>query len=665
MPEADAEKITEDSLRLSPAESSPAVDAETDDPGSAGTGSADNGSAGTGSADIGSADNGSVVTDADTGALSRRRDALGPSLRSGGVRERELVSGEGAHLVDAAGTDYLDADVDAVILGQSSPRVVDAIVSAASAPRGLHHGLDRASIELGERLVATLPDDLARVMFTSGHSAAVDLALRIIRSAGGGRGVIVTRSAYHGSTSETAALSPALIGRAGLPGWVRVVDPPTGDGTEFCDRVAATALALRDSEYGLAGLIVDPSFSTDTLAVSGSIARAADAVRAAGGFVLADESQSGLGRLGSDRWGFEAARFSPDAVILGTSIANGLPLAAVVTNPALASAFASMTRSASSLLDVAIGAAEGEPEPVAVAAALAVLDTIESGDLQSSAGAVGEYLRQGLALLGSAFAVIGDVRGRGLLLAVDAIGPEGAPAPATASAIAAELDRRGVLVGRIGHVLTVRPPLVFSIADADRLLSAAYAALLATDPALEITQPKTAAGPADAVGVVSDASAATPASRASTSEDAADAEAGTEAENQIGADDGGPAEATADDDDDHVDVLDDADDATAGDAGSDPAADDTAADDPAADDTDAGDTDVEVDVDVDVGVGVGGDTDTVTGTGTGTGTDATDHDAAEDADDEDKDDADDEDEGIDDDRVANRKPNRRRGGRFR
>lgn len=608
MPEADAAKITEDSPRLSPTESTDRADTLTEDPAPG------------------------TTTDTATGvaALARRRGVLSPSLRARGVTERELVSGEGAHLVDAEGTDLLDADVDAVILGQSNPRVVEAIIAAASAPRGLHHGLDRTSIELGERLVATLPDHLARVLFASGHSAAVDLALRIIRSAGGGRGVIVTRAAYHGSTSETASVSPSLIGRAGLPGWVRVIDPPAGDGSEFCDRVAAEASALRDSEYGLAGLILDPSFSTDTLAASGSIARAADSVRAAGGFVLADESQSGLGRLGSDRWGFEAAGFSPDAVILGTSIANGLPLAAVVTTPALAAAFASTTRSASSLRDVAIGSAEGEPEPTAVAAALAVLETMESGNLQSTAGAVGEYLRQGLTLLGSAFPAIGEVRGRGLLLAVEAVGPGGTPSPETASAVVEELDRRSVLVGRIGHVLTVRPSLAFSIADADRLLGAAYAALLATDPALDIPAPIVAAG---AAGLVSDTPATTPA----------------------------PSETVSADVSDSTDDTDDADGATEGDSESDPAADDTDADTDA--DTDTG-TGTEADAAPDAAADTDTDADTAPDAGTGTGTDAdADHDEDEDV----SDDSDPDDGGaeIDDDRAANRKPNRRRGNRFR
>lgn len=428
-------------------------------------------------------------------ALAVRCDALGPAFRGrqGGI---EPVAGSGSHVTDAAGTDLLDANVDSAILGHANPHVADAIVAAVGAPRDVPHGLQRASIELGERLVATLPAPLSNVMFTDGHSAAVDLALRIIRSASSGRGIIVTHAAFHGVTPETLSISPALVGRAALPGWVRVVAPPSGDSTHFCEQVALAAGSLRDSADGLAGLVIDPSFSTDGLAAAHGLERAALAVRAAGGFVVSDESQTGFGRLGSHRWGFEATGFSPDAIVLGTSLANGLPLAAVILRPDLASAFATTTGTSAAIDSPGLGARESEPEPLAVAAALAMLDTIESADLLLDARTVGEYLRRGLVLLASAFDTLGDVRGCGLLLAVDAVTANGSPSPEGAAALVAEFEARDVLIGRVGHVLTVRPALVFSIADADRLLEAAYAALLATDTPLEIPEPDLSVPPA-------------------------------------------------------------------------------------------------------------------------------------------------------------------------
>lgn len=397
----------------------------------------------------------------------------------------EFVRGEGTLLFDADGNDYLHACGNAATIGHSHPRVVDA-VSTQAALLFTHTGyLNRVVLDCSDALVDTFPASLDRAVFTSGSSAANDLALRMARAATTAKGIIVTRNARHGVTTETAAISPSLVGLAGLAGWVRVVGAPTGDGSTFVEAVAAAAVELRDSEYGFAGLIVDPAFSSDG-AISPSLlsradggpaesflASAADAVRAAGGLVIADEARSGFGRLGDGMWGFEHHGFVPDIVSLGEQVANGMPGGCVVTTTTIADAFAPK-----GLDSVAFG-----DSLVSLAAARAVLDTIRDENLAPNIKSVGDYLRFGIALLASAHPSVGEIRGSGLNLGIEIVGADSTPDETRASAIVAELLRRHILVGTTGlahNVMEIAPPLTFGIPEADRLLEQLHGALLAT-----------------------------------------------------------------------------------------------------------------------------------------------------------------------------------------
>ncbi len=188
--------------------------------------------------------------------------------------------------------------------------------------------------------------------------------------------------------------------------------------------------------------------------------------QAAGGLFVADEVQAGYGRFGESLWSFEAFGIEPDVVTLGKPMGNGMPVAAVATRREIADRMAEVGRYFSTF----------GGNPVACAAALAVLDVMEDEGLQRRALEVGAHLRRGLEELAARHEAIGDVRGRGLLLGVELVRDRQTrePAPELAERVANGLRGRGVLVGTTGRAddtLKIRPPLVFERDHAELLVA--------------------------------------------------------------------------------------------------------------------------------------------------------------------------------------------------
>ena len=172
--------------------------------------------------------------------------------------------------------------------------------------------------------------------------------------------------------------------------------------------------------------------------------------------------KSAFGRLGTHFWGFETQNVIPDIVVLGKPIGNAFPLAAVVTTPEIAASFDNGMEFFSTF----------GGNPVACAAGLAVLDVLEEEHLQNNALEVGRYLFARLEALKEKHALIGDVRGSGLFLGLDLVLDRETrkPAPNQASYVVNRLRQRGILTGTDGphhNVIKLRPPLIFSQADAD------------------------------------------------------------------------------------------------------------------------------------------------------------------------------------------------------
>jgi len=189
-------------------------------------------------------------------------------------------------------------------------------------------------------------------------------------------------------------------------------------------------------------------------------------VRSAGGVCIADEVQVGFSRVGTHFWGFETQGVIPDIVTMGKPIGNGYPLAAVVTTPEIAASFDNGMEYFNTF----------GGNPVACAIGLAVLEVIEEDGLQTNALKVGAHLMNGLRALMEKYTLIGDVRGLGLFVGIELVLDRAtlAPAPAQAAYIVDRMKERGILLsvdGPYHNVLRIKPPLVFSAADADFLIA--------------------------------------------------------------------------------------------------------------------------------------------------------------------------------------------------
>jgi 4-aminobutyrate aminotransferase-like enzyme len=418
--------------------------------------------------------------------LARRRRAMGRAPLSY-RRPVHLVRGEGAWMFDPEGRRYLDVYNNVPVVGHGHPRVVEAVAAQARALNTNTRYLHEAVVELAERLLATMPPGARfdRALFVNSGSEANDVAWRIARWATGRRGAIVSAFAYHGVTEATADLSPEEWSAGNQPGHVGLVAAPDGyRGSyrreqpgwpdSYAGNVAEVAGSLAERGTPLAAMFVDPAFTSDGILCPPPeyLRAAAAAVRAAGGLLVADEVQAGHGRYGEVLWSFQASGVVPDFVTTGKPMGNGFPVAAVLTRSDLVDGFADRTGFFSTF----------GGNPVACAAALAVLDVIEQEELSKNAAEVGGYLRKGLDELAGRHELIGDVRGRGLMVGVELVKDRSTREPAEEEArrVVEALRDRGVLIGATGpaeSVLKIRPPLAFGREHADVLVEALDQAL--------------------------------------------------------------------------------------------------------------------------------------------------------------------------------------------
>ncbi len=400
--------------------------------------------------------------------LARRRVRMSAALSLAYREPLHIVGGAGAYLRDADGNDWLDLVNNVAHVGHGHPRVVEAGQAQMARLNTNTRYLHDSVVEYARRLAATLPDPLNVCFFVNSGSEANDLALRLARAHTGREEVLVLDHAYHGHLSSLVALSPYKFNRAGgrgrPPGTyvAPLPDPYRGAlGAEAAPYVAALAAIecepaafFAESLQSCGGQIVYPP---------GYLAAAFAHVRAAGGVCVADEVQVGFGRVGRAFWGFEPQDAVPDIVTLGKPIGNGHPLAAVVTTPEIAASFVTGMEYFNTF----------GGNPVSAEIGLAVLDAIEQERLQAAARERGEQLLAGLRAI--EHPLIGDVRGEGLFLGVELSRAERAPAAREAAAVKEALKRRGILISTDGpddNVLKIKPPLVISAEDCDRVIAA-------------------------------------------------------------------------------------------------------------------------------------------------------------------------------------------------
>jgi 4-aminobutyrate aminotransferase-like enzyme len=284
---------------------------------------------------------------------------------------------------------------------------------------------------------------------------------------------------YHGNTNAAVAISaykfnkPGGIGKADWVELVEVADDYRGSfkrddaerAQKFADLVDPAIAALHDRGHGIAGFIAEtfPSVGGQIIPPKGYLPAVYDKIRAAGGVCIADEVQTGLGRLGEFYFGFEHQGADPDIVVMGKPIGNGHPLGVLVTTKAIAESFNNGIEFFSTFGGSTLSCRIGKE----------VLDIVDDEGLQDNARIMGARLMDGLRALEQKHACVGDVRGMGLFLGVELINPDGSESTGICSYVKNRMRDHRILIGSEGpkdNILKIRPPLTINAEDVDMIL---------------------------------------------------------------------------------------------------------------------------------------------------------------------------------------------------
>ncbi len=412
--------------------------------------------------------------------LRARRERISSALSLTHDPPVPVVRGRKTRLYDNLGRDYLDMVNNVCHVGHAHPRVVEAIARQARLLNTNTRYLYRQLTGYAEQLAATLPAPLSVVFLTNSGSEANDLALRLARAHLGRRDTLVFDGGYHGNLTSLVEISPYKLDNAGssrpLPGLHRLPMPDGFRGRFRRNRPDWVEALIRDAvdratSAGPATLVAEAILSCGGQIVPppGYLAALYRAVRESGGVIVADEVQTGFGRVGPAFWAFRdvqsGSEVVPDIVTVGKPAGNGHPLGAVVTTRRIAASF------------------ESGPEyfntfggnPVSCAAGIAVLEVIRDEVLAEHAAAVGNRLHDGLSELARSHPILADVRGRGLFLGFELAFPGDPPKPAGREAhrLVSRLHDCRILNSTDGpdhNVIKLKPPLTFSNADVDRYL---------------------------------------------------------------------------------------------------------------------------------------------------------------------------------------------------
>lgn len=390
----------------------------------------------------------------------------------------QIVRGSMKHLYDEKGKEYLDffAGVSVMNCGHSNPEILNKTIQQMET---LQHTttiyLTEPMVKLAEKIASIMPGNLGRSFFVNSGSEANEGALLLAKLYTGNSEFIALNHGLHGRTALTMAVT-------GIGMWRTDPTPPGGihfapnaycyrcpykATPEHCDMACAHA--------------VDHVISNHT---SGHVAgMIAEVIQGNGGIItppkgyfsalkkvlerhdiplIVDEVQTGFARTG--KWfAFEHYDIIPEVVTVAKALGNGVPIGAYITNDQLAASF---TRPSASTLG---------GNPVSSVNGMAVLDYMMEYELCNQARVLGERLQNGLLNLQEEYAVIGDVRGIGLMQGAEIVGPDKEPLPDLVDKILEGMKERGIFIGKNGesrNVLAFQPPLIINEDDVDAMLYA-------------------------------------------------------------------------------------------------------------------------------------------------------------------------------------------------
>ena len=412
--------------------------------------------------------------------LRLRQQFLNPGIFLYYKKPLMLVEGKMQYVWNERGKRYLDAlgGIVTISVGHCHPEVIDAAnrqneILQHSTTIYLHPNI----AQYAEKLASKMPGDLKVCYFVNSGSEANDLALLMARAYTGNYDIIALRNAYHGGGAATMGLTAHRTWKFNVPHsfgvhHAIVADPYRGlwgrDDVDAGKNYAADVKNLLDfatsgqvgafiaeSIQGVGGCVVFPD---------GYLKHVYEHIRGAGGVCIADEVQAGFGRTGTHYWGFETQGVIPDIVTMAKGIGNGCPLAAVVTTPKIAATVAQRTH---------FNTFGGNP--VVCAQGRAVLEIIDREKLQENSLKIGNQILAGLNKLKEKHNLIGDVRGKGLMLGIELVKDRQSkdPAKEECAQILETCKDMGLLLGKgglWGQTIRFSPPMCVNEQDADFLL---------------------------------------------------------------------------------------------------------------------------------------------------------------------------------------------------
>jgi alanine-glyoxylate transaminase/(R)-3-amino-2-methylpropionate-pyruvate transaminase len=412
--------------------------------------------------------------------LRLRKEFLNPGIFLYYKKPIMFVEGKMQYLWDEHGRRYLDAlgGIVTVSVGHCHPHVVEA---ARKQNETLQHSttiyLHPNIAEYAQKLASKMPGELKICYFVNSGSEANDLALLMARAYTGNYDAIALRNAYHGGNAATMGLTAHRTWKFNVPHSFGVhhtiaADPYRGPwgrddadaGRKYAEDVKSVldyatsgqvAAFIAESIQGVGGCVVFPD---------NYLKHVYEHVRAAGGLCIADEVQAGFGRTGTHYWGFETQGVIPDIVTMAKGIGNGCPLGAVMTTPKIAAA-----------LSQRIHFNTFGGNPVVCAQGTAVLEVIEREQLQANSLKIGKRISDGLDRLKEKHNIIGDARGKGLMLGIELVKDRATkePAKAECAQVLETCREMGLLLGKgglNGQTIRFSPPMCIHEQDADFLL---------------------------------------------------------------------------------------------------------------------------------------------------------------------------------------------------
>jgi 4-aminobutyrate aminotransferase len=420
--------------------------------------------------------------------LARHREVLPNWIALYYDEPIELVRGEGSRVWDSAGREYLDffGGIVTTISGHVVPKLIEALTEQAG--KIAHTStlyLIRPMVELAEKLTGSAPiDPPVKAFFVGSGTEAIEAALLFATSWRRSNEIIALRNSYHGR-------SFGAVGITGNKGWTATTFAPLNVSYALSPYCYRCPLGLTYPDCGVACAedvrnVIEQTTSGEPAAMI------AETIQGVGGYVtpppeyfgivksildeygipfIADEVQTAFGRLGDTYWGIEGWDVRPDAIVCAKGLGNGMAIGAVLGRADMID----------SLRANSISTFGGNP--LATTYALANLENIEEQDLQSNCFRVGKLLMDGLKPLEDQYEIVGEVRGKGLMVAMEMVEDGETKRPnleATARVMEACKDR-GLLVGKgglYGNVIRMAPPLVITEDDAARAIETIEAAVL-------------------------------------------------------------------------------------------------------------------------------------------------------------------------------------------